>query len=61
MTGWILCLLPLVMMLAINMINPGYSKTLTQDPFGRKLLYAGLGLLAFGAYVIRNIVNGIEV
>ncbi len=61
MTGWILCLLPLVMMLAINMINPGYSKTLTADPFGRKLLYVGLGLLAFGAFLIRNIVNGIEV
>lgn len=61
MTGWILCLLPVVMLLAINMINPGYSKTLTSDPLGRKLLYVGFGLLAFGAFLIRKIVNGIEV
>ncbi len=61
MTGWILCLLPPVMMLVINMINPGYSKALTGDPFGRQLLYVGAGLLAFGGYLIRNIVNGIEV
>ena len=61
MTGWVLCLLPLVMLLAINLINPGYSKALTDDPMGRKMLYVGLGLLAFGAFLIRNIVSSVEV
>lgn len=61
MTGWILCALPPIMMVLINMINPGYSKVLTSDPFGRTILYIGIGLLALGAFVIRQIINGIEV
>ncbi len=61
MTGWILCALPIVMLLAINWINPGYSKPLTETPLGRKLLYAGIGLLAFGAFLIRNIIRSVEV
>jgi tight adherence protein B len=61
MTGWILCALPIVMLGLINIVNPGYSKVLFTDPFGRKMLYGGLGLLSFGAFLIRRIVNGIEV
>ena len=61
LTGWILCLLPPIMLLLINVMNPGYSNVLFQEPTGRKLLYAGLGLLAVGAFLIRQIVNGIEV
>lgn len=61
MTGWVLCSLPIVMLAVINFINPGYSKVLTDDPFGRMLLYAGLGLLAVGALLIRHIVNAVEV
>jgi tight adherence protein B len=61
MTGWILFLLPVVMMLAINLVNPGYSAVLFKDPFGRKMLYTGLMLLIIGGFLIRHIVNGIEV
>jgi tight adherence protein B len=61
MTGWILCLLPIGLLLLINLMNPGYSKALFHDPFGRKLLYTGMGLLAIGAFTIRRIVQGIEV
>ncbi len=61
MTGWILCALPIVMLLAINIINPGYSKPLTDTPLGRKLLYVGLALLALGAFLIRNIISAVEV
>lgn len=61
MTGWILGLLPVVMGLIINVINPGYSKTLTQSTFGREILYIGATLLVVGAYLIRRIVNGIEI
>lgn len=61
MTGWILCLLPIVMLVTINMINPGYSKALTGDPLGLKLLYGGCVLLAIGAYLIKHIVDAIEV
>ena len=61
MTGWILCALPIVMMIVINMVNPGYSRVLFDTPLGHKLLYAGMFLLTVGGLIIRQIVNGIEV
>ncbi len=61
LTGWILCALPIVMLVLINIINPGYSSVLFNDPMGRKLLYAGVVLLGVGGLIIRKIVNGIEV
>jgi tight adherence protein B len=61
MTGWILCMLPVVMLLVINMINPGYSKVLVDTKIGQMLSYLGVGLLATGGLIIRQIINGIEV
>jgi tight adherence protein B len=61
LTGWILTALPVVMMVVLNLVNPGYSSILFHDPFGRKLMYISLGMLAVGGIVIRQIVNGIEV
>jgi tight adherence protein B len=60
MTGWILSLLPIGMMLLLNLVNPGYSAILLTDPLGRKLIYFSLGMLVVGAFIIRQIVNGIE-
>jgi tight adherence protein B len=60
-TGWILIALPVVMLLLLNLLNPGYSSILLSDPFGRKLIYFSVGMLAAGALIIRRIVNGIEV
>jgi tight adherence protein B len=61
MTGWILCLLPVVMLIVINIINPGYSNMLINTPTGKMLSYIGLGLLVTGGLIIRQIINGIEV
>jgi tight adherence protein B len=61
MTGWILCALPIVMLVVINMINPGYSNMLTNTPIGKMLSYLGIGLLITGGVIIRQIINGIEV
>ncbi len=61
LTGWILCLLPIVMLFAINWINPGYSDVLFETPTGNKLLYLGVALLFTGGFIIRKIINGIEV
>jgi tight adherence protein B len=61
MTGWILCALPIVMLVLINIVNPGYSNVLFTDPVGKKMLYAGVGMLILGAVIIRQIINGIEV
>jgi tight adherence protein B len=60
-TGWVLCLLPVVLLLAINLISPGYSKVLFEEGVGRKLLYTGICLLTMGGFTIRRIVHGIEV
>jgi tight adherence protein B len=61
MTGWILCMLPVVMLVIINITNPGYSKVLMETPLGHKLIYVGLGLITAGSLIIRQIINGIEV
>jgi tight adherence protein B len=61
LTGWILSALPVVMLVLINLVNPGYSSILLHDPTGQKLIYISLGMLTVGALIIRRIVNGIEV
>ena len=61
MTGYILCALPLVMLLVINFLNPGYSRVLIENPTGRMISYVGIILLIIGGLIIRQIINGIEV
>jgi len=61
MTGYILCSLPVVMLIVINLVNPGYSQILLDTPMGHTLIYIGLALLTTGAVIIRQIINGIEV
>jgi tight adherence protein B len=61
MTGYILCSLPIVMLVVINFLNPGYSKVLVETPTGHMISYIGVGLLITGNLVIRQIINGIEV
>jgi tight adherence protein B len=57
LTGWILGLLPIVLLVLINIVSPGYSTLLFQDPVGQKLLYAGAALIILGSLVIRKIVD----
>jgi tight adherence protein B len=61
LTGWILTALPVVMLVLINLVDPGYSKILFTDPTGRKMIYIGICLIALGAFFIRQIINSIEV
>jgi tight adherence protein B len=60
MTGWVLVLLPAVLMVALNLISPGYSSAFIHDPLGKHLLYISVGLLFCGVLIIRQIINGIE-
>lgn len=57
LTGWILASMPVVMLLLLNLVNPGYSDLLFHDPQGRQLLYLGTGLIAAGGLIIRKIVD----
>ena len=61
LTGYILCGLPIIMLVVINFLNPGYSDVLLQTPTGHMISYIGIGLLITGGLIIRQIINGIEV
>ena len=50
LTGWILSALPVVMMVLLNLVNPGYSSILFTIRSGRKLIYFSLGMLAVGSF-----------
>lgn len=57
LTGWILSLLPVILLGLISLITPGYSDALFHDPVGQKLLYTGGTLIVIGALIIRKIVD----
>jgi tight adherence protein B len=57
LTGWILGLLPVIMLALLNIVSPGYSSVLFHDPTGQKLLYAGGVLIVLGGLIIRKIVD----
>jgi tight adherence protein B len=57
LTGWVLGLLPIVILVIINLLSPGYSDILFHDPIGLRLLYAGGIFIVVGGLVIRRIVD----
>lgn len=57
LTGWILGLLPVIMLGLINIVSPGYSSLLFHDPIGQKMLYTGAILILIGGLVIRKVVD----
>ncbi len=57
LTGWFLAGLPFFMFFALSLLNPDYEKLLITDPWGQKLVYAGLGMMAVGAWVIRKVID----
>lgn len=61
LTGWILTLLPVAMLLLINLMDPGYSKLLIDDPTGQKMMWAGIAMIFLGGFFINRIINGIDI
>jgi tight adherence protein B len=57
MTGWILGLLPFIIFVLMNFLNPGYARNLIDDPTGRTAIWIGLGLMVVGIWMIRKIVD----
>ena len=57
LTGWILSLLPVLMLGIISILAPSYAQMLFHDPTGKKLLYAGVTSVLIGMGVIRKIVD----
>jgi tight adherence protein B len=57
LTGWILSFLPLVLGLALYLINPDTMSLLWRRQIGVKLLYTAAAMTITGALIIRKIVN----
>ncbi|MBD0349197.1 MAG: VWA domain-containing protein [Thermoleophilia bacterium] len=55
--AYVLMGLPFVLALAITVINPGYMDPLYHSSSGHKLIYLGLGMMAFGSLVLNKIVS----
>jgi tight adherence protein B len=56
LTGWILCAMPFITFIVMNVMNPGYGKILFEDPFGQKMVIGALILMVLGIIAIRRIV-----
>ncbi len=57
MSGWLLGLLPIFMAVVIYYISPNYIEPLTSTPLGNTMIYVAVGLVIFGAFVIKKIVT----
>ncbi len=57
MSGWILSLLPVILLLLINLVDPGYSNLLFHDATGQKMLATGTVLICLGGFIINRIVD----
>lgn len=57
LTGWVIGLLPLVLLFLLYTINPGLESLLWKRELGLKLLYAGAAMMFAGGIVIRRIVR----
>jgi tight adherence protein B len=57
MSRWVLTLLPVFLLLAITLINPGYMQVMYDSSFGRVLLFLSAVSIASGSLVIKRIVN----
>ena len=57
LTGWILTLLPIVMLALLSIVTPGYSDLLFHDPVGQELLLVGAFLIVIGGLIIRRVVD----
>jgi tight adherence protein B len=57
LTGWILSFLPIVLGIALYLVNPDGMSLLWRRELGRELLYGAGVMTLIGAFVIRKIVN----
>jgi tight adherence protein B len=57
LTGWILSFLPVVLGIALYMVNPDTMSILWKRPIGIKLLYTSASMTIIGALIIRKIVR----
>ena len=57
LTGWILTLLPVVLGIALYVVNPTLMSVMWTNPVGIKVLWIVGGMLVLGGLIINHIVN----
>jgi len=57
MSGMIVGLLPIFVLAAFSLVQPGYTDILFHDPTGIKVVKAAIGLDALAFFTIRRILN----
>jgi tight adherence protein B len=57
LTGWIIGLLPVVLLILLYTINPRLESLLWKRELGLKLLYCGAAMMVVGGFLIRKIVR----
>ncbi|MCK2128090.1 type II secretion system F family protein [Thauera aromatica] len=57
LSAWILGVLPFVVAIVINLINPGFMKVLWEDPAGLNLIYGALVMMVLGVLWMRKIIR----
>jgi tight adherence protein B len=57
LSAWILTLLPIVVALVMNFVNPGYIGVLWKDPVGLRLIGGAVLLMIFGIFWMWRIVK----
>lgn len=57
MSAWVLILVPFGVFIMLNLINPGFTDPLINDPRGIELIMYGLGGIAAGTIWIKKIIN----
>ena len=56
-SAWILGLIPVVLGVALSVMQPEHMSVLIKDPLGRKLLFGGIFMMALGVLWMRRMIN----
>ena len=57
MSGMVVAVLPVAVLAAFSMVQPGYAHPLFYDPFGLKMLKVAIGLDVMAFFTIRRILR----
>jgi tight adherence protein B len=57
MSAWVLAMVPLILFVAMMLVNPDYLPMLLEDPMGQKLSAFAIVWAAIGVYFIRRIIR----
>ena len=53
-TGWVLCGLPFVLFVGMNLLHPGYGRVLFEDPTGQTMVKYAAIMMVIGVIAIRG-------